>query len=106
MSGKKQTKISDGSFRNPNDTLLNMEASIYLRILGIKFLGTDAQFVLRTNPHIVTGDVLKASVDAWRAKIKFFWFGVRLDKTKYSLYNHNIAATRLSLMVCTGVLFR
>lgn len=94
MGGKAQTKLS-GDFRSPNDTLLDMSASVYLRILGIKILGTDAAFVLRTNPHLVTGDLLKASVDAWKIKVQFFWFGVTLNKTKYSLYNHNITASNI-----------
>lgn len=95
MGDKDQTRFSDGGFRTANDKLLDMSGSVYLRILGIKVLGTDASFVLRTNPHFVTGDLLDASVDAWHLKVRFFLFGVTLTKTKYTLYNHNITASNI-----------
>lgn len=94
MSGQGQTKIQDGRFRTANDKLIDMQASTYLRILGFKVMGVDAAFALHTNPN-GSGDLLKATVDAWRVKLKLSFWNISLVKTKYSLYNEHIIGNNL-----------
>ncbi|HQE12785.1 MAG TPA: hypothetical protein PLQ78_08560, partial [Flavipsychrobacter sp.] len=64
--------------RQPNDFILDIESETYIKVLGIKILGTKLDLEVRTNPA-GSGDAFTSTVGVSHWKIKLKWFGVKLQ---------------------------
>src|SRR5690606_20635500 len=64
--------------RQPNDDIINIQSKTYIKVLGIKILGTDLDMRVQTNPA-GSGDVFTSKVGVSHWKIKLKWFGVKLQ---------------------------
>lgn len=63
--------------RQPNDEMLNVNSEVYIRVLGMKVLGTTFGLDVRTNPN-GNGQVFFNGVGITHWKIKLKWFGVKV----------------------------
>jgi hypothetical protein len=75
--GINQRRFYDGAARVPNDQILDLDAEIYLRILGIRILGSHHTLDMRTLPN-GNGRLFHAQAGVSHWKIKLKWFGVKL----------------------------
>lgn len=63
--------------RQPNDFILDIQSETYIKVLGIKILGTKLDCQVNTNPQ-GTGDAFAAKFGISHWKIKLKWFGAKL----------------------------
>jgi pimeloyl-ACP methyl ester carboxylesterase len=86
LNGEMQTQFYNFSDRVANDRLLDFEALLYARVLGIKvgILGADLE--VNTNPD-GQGKIFQVNAGTWWIRVKFYWFGVRLFTGYNSLLN-------------------
>jgi hypothetical protein len=68
----------DGNDRTPNDHILKLHTDMYLRVLGIKIVGSVLDIDVRTNPK-GSGQVFFVGYGVSHWKIKLKWFGVKLQ---------------------------
>jgi hypothetical protein len=83
--GKDQYRYWDFSDRVPNDYFLKLNIGTYLRVLGIRILGSNVDFALRSNPDMVAGTVFRAALTTSRWKIKWKKWRPRLEYTTTDL---------------------
>ena len=82
LSGYNQQKcyssLNAGSFRTPNDNMLDVKTNLKFHIFGFNF-DTNTDFVLKTNPNGF-GPLLSYHVSASYPIIKLYWFGIRIEQ--------------------------
>ncbi|MEO6833315.1 MAG: hypothetical protein ABI169_14005, partial [Chitinophagaceae bacterium] len=75
--GHNQIRSWDNQARVQNDTILALNAEIYLRILGIRILGSTHTLTMNTAP-LGTNHLFRATAGVSHWKIKLKWFGLKL----------------------------
>jgi hypothetical protein len=83
--GHNQTRYWDYTDRVPNDYFFKINVGLYIRVLGIKLLGTNMDFALRSNPDMVAGTVFRTASTISRWKIKWKKWRPKLEYTTTDL---------------------
>lgn len=86
LNGTGQRHSWDNSIRSPNDDLMSVSNETYLRVLGIKIIGTYTEMALHTNPD-GNGDLINLSMGVSHWKIKLKWFGIKIVFDNTELLN-------------------
>lgn len=77
IEGYNQIRYWDNTDRVPNDKIIDLNAEIYLRVLGIRILGSAHTLTMNTAP-LGNGHLFRATAGISHWKIKLKWFGVKL----------------------------
>ncbi len=86
MFGAKQTRAYNDQDRVGGDKLLDFQAEVYVRILGIRINLIGANFELNTNPN-GKGQISNIGAGFNTVKIRLRWFSVRITTGYTSWFN-------------------
>lgn len=99
LYGKPQINEYTGNARTSGDDLIDIEADLYARVLGIKVPIYGGDFECNTSPN-GNGHLYQANAGNFGINIKLYWFGVKITWGYNSLFSTDEYAN--TLPVCTS----